>query len=361
MRANLAPNRSGRNFSWAFPRAPGSRGREPTRARGRALVLSRNCCARIRARRARRAPIPRPFSLGRGFWKGANFAAKFLRGQGRTAKRLRSLTQVREGHAFSAKSFTKNQAEYTKSKAELACPSQERLFPKNANSKLPTMRAGFILPETSGGPPPQQLASQSQPAGFLSKPIWGASQNATREGHTARGKGILPCRIAPKQEPKSKPGLTSSKPKAQLGNGTRQPNLQFLTKKAPTKPEPNLNRSEQERGFHKPKLPQQKSQPKPQLRKHAVLTARKLRLNRSISSTKKSARQAARTSSQGASSYSKSLKKSFPLSSTKMNAGKSLMVILRMASIPSSGNATMSFERMFFSARSAAGPPIEPR
>ena len=37
------------------------------------------------------------------------------------------------------------------------------------------------------------------------------------------------------------------------------------------------------------------------------------------------------------------------------------MVILRMASMPSSGKATMSFERMFCSARMAAGPPIEPR
>ena len=180
MRANLVPNRSGRNFSWAFPRAPGSCGREPAAHAGGPLRYRGIAALGTWSRHAGRAPSPRPFSLGRSFWKDANFAAKFLRSQGRTAKRLWSLTRTREGHAFSAKSFTKNQAEYTKSKAELARPSQERLFPKNANSKLPTMRAGFILPETSGGPPPQQLASQSQPTGFLSKPIWGTSQNATR-------------------------------------------------------------------------------------------------------------------------------------------------------------------------------------
>ena len=55
------------------------------------------------------------------------------------------------------------------------------------------------------------------------------------------------------------------------------------------------------------------------------------------------------------------LKKSLPLSSTKMKAGKSSTSIFQMASIPSSGYSTHSMLLMLFCAKMAAGPPIEPR
>ena len=55
------------------------------------------------------------------------------------------------------------------------------------------------------------------------------------------------------------------------------------------------------------------------------------------------------------------LKKSLPLSSTRMNAGKSSTSIFQIASIPSSGYSTHSMLLMLFCARMAAGPPIEPR
>jgi len=54
-------------------------------------------------------------------------------------------------------------------------------------------------------------------------------------------------------------------------------------------------------------------------------------------------------------------KKSFPLSSTTMNAGKSSTSIFHTASMPSSGYSSTSTLRMLFCARIAAGPPIEPR
>ncbi len=57
----------------------------------------------------------------------------------------------------------------------------------------------------------------------------------------------------------------------------------------------------------------------------------------------------------------KSAKKSLPLSSTIMNAGKFSTYILRTASMPSSGKSTTSTLLMLFLARIAAGPPIEPR
>ncbi len=57
----------------------------------------------------------------------------------------------------------------------------------------------------------------------------------------------------------------------------------------------------------------------------------------------------------------KSAKKSLPLSSTIMNAGKFSTYILRTASMPSSGKSTTSTLLMLFLARMAAGPPIEPR
>ena len=55
------------------------------------------------------------------------------------------------------------------------------------------------------------------------------------------------------------------------------------------------------------------------------------------------------------------LKKSLPLSSTRMKAGKSTTSIFQMASIPSSGYSTHSMLLMFSCARMAAGPPMEPR
>ena len=55
------------------------------------------------------------------------------------------------------------------------------------------------------------------------------------------------------------------------------------------------------------------------------------------------------------------LKKSLPLSSTRMKAGKSSTSIFQMASIPSSGYSTHSMLLMLFCARMAAGPPMEPR
>jgi hypothetical protein len=55
------------------------------------------------------------------------------------------------------------------------------------------------------------------------------------------------------------------------------------------------------------------------------------------------------------------LKKSLPLSSTRMNAGKSTTSIFQTASMPSSGKSMHSTFVMFSSASSAAGPPMEPR
>ena len=55
------------------------------------------------------------------------------------------------------------------------------------------------------------------------------------------------------------------------------------------------------------------------------------------------------------------LKKSLPLSSTRINAGKSSTSIFQIASIPSSGYSTHSMLLILFCAKIAAGPPIEPR
>ena len=55
------------------------------------------------------------------------------------------------------------------------------------------------------------------------------------------------------------------------------------------------------------------------------------------------------------------LKKSFPLSSTRMKAGKSSTVIFQMASIPRSGYSTHSMLRMRLWESTAATPPIVPR
>jgi hypothetical protein len=54
-------------------------------------------------------------------------------------------------------------------------------------------------------------------------------------------------------------------------------------------------------------------------------------------------------------------KKSLPLSSTKMNAGKSTTSIFHTASMPSSGYSSTSTCLMFSLARIAAGPPMLPR
>ncbi len=56
-----------------------------------------------------------------------------------------------------------------------------------------------------------------------------------------------------------------------------------------------------------------------------------------------------------------SLKKSLPLSSTTMNAGKSSTSIFQTASMPSSSYSTTSTFLMQSWARRAAGPPMEPR
>ena len=55
------------------------------------------------------------------------------------------------------------------------------------------------------------------------------------------------------------------------------------------------------------------------------------------------------------------LKKSFPLSSTRIKAGKFSTSIFHTASIPSSGKSIHSTFLMFSSASRAAGPPMEPR
>jgi hypothetical protein len=54
-------------------------------------------------------------------------------------------------------------------------------------------------------------------------------------------------------------------------------------------------------------------------------------------------------------------KKSLPLSSTTMKAGKFSTSIFHTASMPSSGNSCTSTFFMQFCARMAAGPPMEPR
>ncbi len=56
-----------------------------------------------------------------------------------------------------------------------------------------------------------------------------------------------------------------------------------------------------------------------------------------------------------------SAKKSWPLSSTRMKAGKFFTSIFQTASIPSSAYSSTSTLRMFSLARIAAGPPIDPR
>ena len=56
-----------------------------------------------------------------------------------------------------------------------------------------------------------------------------------------------------------------------------------------------------------------------------------------------------------------SLKKSLPLSSVTMKAGKFSTWMRQIASMPSSGYSSTSTLRMQFLARMAAGPPIEPR
>jgi hypothetical protein len=56
-----------------------------------------------------------------------------------------------------------------------------------------------------------------------------------------------------------------------------------------------------------------------------------------------------------------SVKKSLPLSSTTMKAGKSSTSILQTAYMPSSSYSTTSTDLMQSWARRAAGPPIEPR
>jgi len=56
-----------------------------------------------------------------------------------------------------------------------------------------------------------------------------------------------------------------------------------------------------------------------------------------------------------------SLKKSLPLSSMMMKAGKSSTSMRQIASMPSSGYSTTSTFLMQCSARFAAAPPIEPR
>ena len=62
-----------------------------------------------------------------------------------------------------------------------------------------------------------------------------------------------------------------------------------------------------------------------------------------------------------ATGFETSLKKSFPLSSTTMNAGKSRTSIFHTASMPSSGYSSTSTLVMQSLASRAAGPPIEPR
>ena len=59
--------------------------------------------------------------------------------------------------------------------------------------------------------------------------------------------------------------------------------------------------------------------------------------------------------------FDTSLKKSLPLSSTTMKAGKSTTSIFQTASMPSSGYSSTSTLVMLSLARRAAGPPIEPR
>ena len=56
-----------------------------------------------------------------------------------------------------------------------------------------------------------------------------------------------------------------------------------------------------------------------------------------------------------------SLKKSLPLSSMTMKAGKSSTSMRQIASMPSSGYSSTSTLRMQSCASRAAGPPIEPR
>ena len=54
-------------------------------------------------------------------------------------------------------------------------------------------------------------------------------------------------------------------------------------------------------------------------------------------------------------------KKSLPLSSTRINAGKFFTVIIKIASIPNSGYSMVSTFVMHSLPSLAAGPPMEPR
>ena len=56
-----------------------------------------------------------------------------------------------------------------------------------------------------------------------------------------------------------------------------------------------------------------------------------------------------------------SVKKSLPLSSTTMKAGKSSTSIFQTASMPSSSYSSTDTDLMQSWARRAAGPPMEPR
>jgi hypothetical protein len=59
--------------------------------------------------------------------------------------------------------------------------------------------------------------------------------------------------------------------------------------------------------------------------------------------------------------YVNPTKKSLPLSSTTMKAGKFSTSIFRMASMPRSSKSTSSTFLILFCAKIAAGPPMEPR
>jgi putative dehydrogenase len=63
----------------------------------------------------------------------------------------------------------------------------------------------------------------------------------------------------------------------------------------------------------------------------------------------------------GSSLYKRPSKKSFPLSSMMIKAGKSLTVILKMASMPNSGYSRVSTAVMHSFPRRAAAPPMDPR
>ena len=100
------------------------------------------------------------------------------------------------------------------------------------------------------------------------------------------------------------------------------------------------------------------------IRVDLLVVYRRSPCSRSSGSSPRSERSARRGAERGPQSFAVTpsrAKKSFPLSSTTMKAGKSSTSMRQTASMPSSGYSSTSTLRMKSCARRAADPPIEPR